>query len=106
MSWSDCLYLRVPFAETVALVEGLMDVPESRLRAKYLGDGFLGWTPVADAVARLEDAVRGIGVALGRKKWSEKYAAYRPQQNAVVEKPAATIADFDVDRVMTQFLGR
>lgn len=83
------------------LSEQLKLIPESRVRAEWLGSmTYLGWTPLTYVLANLWDLVQSALYSMAGKKMPSDSAYPRPTAPVKVEPVA--ISDFSVDAFMRQ----
>lgn len=82
----------------LALAEQLKLLPDSRVRADWLGTvEYIGWGPFQYAIANLYDLLATIAYGIGGKKLPDK--ARYPRPTPPVQK-VTTISDFNIEQFM------
>lgn len=98
---------RFPVGRAVEFAEQAKNIPDSRIRALWLGGiEFLGWGTEQYALANLYDLIHAFALGIGGKSLRKSDRYPRPEiasPQSVVKKP--TLADFDIDAFMAKIAG-
>jgi hypothetical protein len=87
-------------AHAAVLAEQLKLIPDSRVRAEWLGSiEFMGWGPMQHTLANLYDLVVSVAYSMSGKRAPDK--ARYPRPAPPVPKPTS-IADFNTESFMRQ----